>query len=185
MPPPTPRADSSSIAPGHAQVSWSPEGHLAAWDLVTVGPGAIVNVSLGGQGLPVVGRVVLAPEVASAAGESPAIDITIFPPPPSVSGAVQVVDELFRQYQAFLRTEHGKRRSRDHIPVDAEGRFRVEGLPPGRYVIQVRVRRSGAAVGGGKLAGFSSGSFDVASPQNAKGRDLIDLGTLNPLAIKD
>src|SRR5262249_48113711 len=75
------------VAPGHTQVSWSPEGYLAAWDHVTVGPGATVHVPLGDQGLPVVGRVALAPEVASAAGERPAIDITIFPPPPSVSGA--------------------------------------------------------------------------------------------------
>src|SRR5206468_2473968 len=47
------------VAPGHAQVGAFAEGYLAASDHVTVRPGAIVRVSLGDQGIPVVGRVVL------------------------------------------------------------------------------------------------------------------------------
>ena len=52
--------------------------------------------------------------------------------------------------------------------------------------MQVRIRRKGM-VGStaDKLAGFAVERLEVTSPQNAKGQDAVDLGTIGPLPLKD
>jgi hypothetical protein len=54
-------------------------------------------------------------------------------------------DAASRVYGAFLDSEEGKAYCRDPLPVDPDGSFRVEGVPPGRYQLSIRV--TGPAVG--------------------------------------
>jgi hypothetical protein len=141
-------------------------------------------VTLGGRGVPVVGRVKLPPEVAEAAGSPPRIKLDIFLRPPSVSGPTDAVKEDFRLHGAFLQSAHGPLYIRGDVPVGPDGSFRVEGLPPQDYVVQVRVNKAGVeGTTSETLAGFAAQRFRVPSPRGAEGKKVADLGEIAPRPI--
>ncbi|HEV3164645.1 MAG TPA: hypothetical protein VGZ22_11505, partial [Isosphaeraceae bacterium] len=173
------------VAPGQSQISGLVERQIATWRQLTVEPGKTVHATLGGRGLPVIGRVKLPPEVTAAADRDQ-IKLEIFLRPPSVSGSAQVVEELFRQYRIVVNSKRGKLFTRDSIPIDSEGRFRVEGLPPAQYLLQLSVPGRQSDTGKpARLAGFLSRRFEIGSPEDAGGREVIDLGTLELRPMSD
>ena len=174
------------VAPGQCQMSRFVDDFLAASAHVTAEPGAAARATLGGRGLALIGRVVLPAEIATPAGDRPRIDIRVFLRPPPISGPVDRVEEYNRKYDAFLASEHGKLYVHEHVPVGPDGRFRVEGLPPQCYVVQVRVPKAGRREESlSDLAGFIASPFEVPPAENALSQSLVDLGALQPRSIND
>src|SRR5262249_14625582 len=54
-------------------------------------------------------------------------------------------EPVWETYRAFLNTEEGKAYLRDNLPVERDGSFRIESVPPGDYLLSILV--FGPAVG--------------------------------------
>jgi hypothetical protein len=54
-------------------------------------------------------------------------------------------DPVWETYRAFLNTDEGKAYLRDNLPVERDGSFRIESVPPGDYLLSIWV--FGPAVG--------------------------------------
>lgn len=109
---------------------------------IEVREGQTARVTLGGPGRAVVGRIE-APE-----GFRPAIDwsqvrvgLSLKAPHFGFPGD----EPVLLAYQAFLATDEGRAYSRNGLPAGRDGSIRIEGVPPGEYLLSVRV--AGPAVG--------------------------------------
>ncbi len=172
------------VAPGGpVQLSRFVDGYLAAYDHVEVEPGSTARATIGGVGPPVVGRVELTPELAKVSGDLRKIKVGITLRPPSVSGPQDAVQEQYRLHRAFLDSDRGRLHLRKDIPLDDDGAFRVEGLPPQQYVIYVSV--FGEITEHIRPFGSLARRFEVPSPDDAKGPEVVDLGVLRPASTKD
>ena len=93
-----------------------------------------------------IGRVALPPESELRLADL-TIEAKVFLRPPSMSGPTDEVQEYWNAYGEFMRSEHGKAFRRDKIAVNADGTFRIEGLPETSYVIQVSATGKGLESG--------------------------------------
>jgi hypothetical protein len=105
--------------------------------LMSIAPGRTTRITLPRPGRPLIGRVALPPKSGLRLADL-AIDVIVFLRPPSVSGSIDDVRKDANAYSTFMKSEYAKPFRRDKIAVNADGSFRIEGLPETDYVIQVR-----------------------------------------------
>lgn len=106
---------------------------------VLVRTGATTRLALGGTGRPVVGEVDLGRLEPGIARDS--LRISIVPEAPPISGPPDVTGKQFEAYGSWCNSPAGQGRIQRAIHTDAAGRFRIEGVLPGRY--QLRIDRPG------------------------------------------
>lgn len=162
---------------------------------VMVRPGQTAQVTLGGTGRPVVGRVVMPSEGAPESGwtfERGNLSLT----EPEIRYPDDWDDMTAEQRQAwfqqYVKTEEYKatQRSRRYYPlmVEADGTFRVEDVPSGSYTLSIAAVRSpmGNTPFGGRNEPVGSAVVEVVIPEMPGGRsdEPLDLGTRTMRVIR-
>jgi len=134
--------------------------HRYAWqEPADVLPGATAKVAIGGKGRPVVGRLVLdgPPGAVAAVDWLRNEPVSIDPPPPAVGPTVGPTS-----YAAN---------------IDKDGRFRIEDVPTGHYVLTVRANgpRGGRFGGPGGDLGQATVTLEVTGAPDTEPVDLGDV----------
>jgi hypothetical protein len=136
----------------------------------TIAPGKTTRILLPREGRPVIGRIVSPPKSGLRLADL-SLQANVFPRPPHISGIQEEVQKSFAVYGDFMKSEYGKAFFRDKIAVNADGTFRIEGLPETDYVIQV------TATGEGLKAGAFV-SRRVTVPPLSESKEPLDVGEL-------
>ncbi len=141
------------LPPGPYSVSWMKRAELMAaegWTPMsttshrvgfTLAPGETKAVQIGGVGRPVIGRLVPPPDAEVEIGFQSSSFRRMYPHierPAPPEGLAQ--DELQAWYEEYARSEEGlaQRQAGSSYfgDIEADGAFRFEDIPPGRYNIQ-------------------------------------------------
>jgi RNA polymerase sigma factor (sigma-70 family) len=184
-----------NVIPGEAEVSHSTPlpamGHLAlsTAPMVDVGPGQTVNVEIGGQGMPVAGKVSIPPRATRS------VDLA------TASGMLRVEQPEMPQPEGFMTWDREKRfayskqwyhssegkaarrASRSYqFPIGADGRFRVEDVLPGSYKLTIHVGNAPGfqsnAAGGARVQGTLKCDVEVKPIAAVRSDEPLDLGAL-------
>jgi peroxiredoxin len=141
------------VAPGEAWVyreqHENQRGHAGGWTYLQIEPGRTMQVELGGVGRSAAGRVIVPPEVAAVVvwkeqGKySYSADVRRDLPHIRATHAPDESPEQYRAVEeAFGRTPDGKTYKQwmfgTRFPVNPDGTFVIDDLPPGKYRINVR-----------------------------------------------
>ena len=192
-----------TVPPGERKVDWRPgfrDGKVGMIPLshgvpVSVKPGDTAQVTLGGAGRPVVGKVVVAgrdkpidwtQDVQSFSLKLPTPREPVYPKQTDFASEneyIVAVQRTAEQNKPFWISDEGKvlqRAQRTYVPVfDGDGFFRIEDVPPGTYTLKIALtepyntytpRSSGTPIG--------SLETEVTVPENSDNTPL-DLGTLS------
>ena len=155
---------------------------------VDVKPGQRAEVQVGGRGRPVVGRVTFAPAVAARpwAVETSVIEtIIVDPPMPRKPAGFDAMSEAEQRAWAMetggaraAEIERGRLAYRSYpLVVDrADGAFRVDDLPAGRYRLRVSVAATGTPQHA--LLGDLRHAFTVPPMPGGRSDEPLDLGVL-------
>jgi hypothetical protein len=141
---------------------------LPCWqESVTIKPGGIVQVTIGGKGRPVVGRVALdgTPESPVDWTQSESIMLGIAPPErPGSARAGRV------RFSAVLYAS----------TIDKDGRFRIEDVPAGKYELELSVNgaRDVRFSGPGETIGYLRMPVVVPEIPGGRSNEPLDLGTV-------
>jgi hypothetical protein len=144
---------------------------------IEVREGQTTRVSLGGPGRALVGRMRATKDFGLPIDWSK-VRVQLGLPAPHIGFPGD--DSIWEIYRAFLNTEEGKTYDRDNLPVERDGSFRIESVPPGDYVLSVWL--CGPAVGRPtettKVYG-SGHTFIVLSPTwDEQNGEALSLGTI-------
>jgi peroxiredoxin len=190
------------VAPGKVKV-----GHVSGSgggmtqshaEVVNVQAGETVEVTLGGVGQLVVGRLSMPAEYNEPVDWSRAISGVELKlaEPPRPEDFDQMIDTERRQWQnAWRESEEGKAYDRMQwemgrfyaLRIESDGTFRIEDVPAGKYQLQVTInRRPGGFWSSGSRGTFSSAAyagtlnheFEVPDVNEQTGEKPVDLGTL-------
>jgi hypothetical protein len=161
---------------------------------VTVKPGATAQVTLGGTGRPVVGKVVVpgrsepidwTQDVQSFALKVPAPRDPAFPKPNDFASDTDyqaAVRQIAEQIKPFWSSDEGRAlqlTQRTYVPLfNADGSFRIDDIPPGTYTLKIALTqpsRSYSPFNQGPPIG--SLEMEVTVPEASDSAPL-DLGTL-------
>jgi peroxiredoxin len=168
-------------------------------ETVEVIAGETVNVTLGGEGRPVVGRLVLPPDCNESVNWSNTIvTLTLkLPGPPRPEDFNEMIkpekrawNNSWRQSEegkAYIKMEWEKARSYA-VEVDQDGSFHAEDVPAGAYTLQVTVgappggmwwwRAPGPSVGQTDFSGTLTYEFEVPDMNEGWSDEPLDLGAL-------
>ena len=138
---------------------------LAFSGRVLIASGETTRITLPRPGRPLIGRVALPPESKLRLADL-TLEAKIYLKGPSISSD----KDDFGAYHEFMKA-YGKSFRRDKIAVNADGTFRVEGLPESQYVIQV------SATGKGLKAGASC-ARRVTIPPLCDSKEPVDVDNL-------
>ncbi len=112
--------------------------------------------------------------------------IHLFLDPPPFSGPIDAIQEIGRQYSAFLKSAEGSAYDRENIPLRPDGSFEVLDLPPAKYFIQIRIFKRPVTEDGSDnpTVGWLARSVDLPVPVDALEGQPLDLGifTVNPVS---
>ena len=144
---------------------------------VSIAPGTTARLTLPQVGRPLIGRVSL-PRDSKLRLADLTMEAKIFLRPPSMSGPTNEVQEYWDACGEFMRSELGKAFARDKIAVNADGTFRIAGLPATRYVIQVSA--SGKGLERGAFA-----ARRVVVPPLRDSKEPFDVGELGLVPQED
>lgn len=151
------------VPPGNAQVDCR-----EATQFVAVSAGTPTKFVFGGHGRQVIGKL-----VGRDSWENIRIRIAPNAPWPGFLGSKDG-DDILKKYGEFLESDAGKNYVKDDVPVQADGSFRVENVPPEYYQLFVSVETDGKP--GPNIGGTS---FDVKTVLNGPGNEPQDLGVLD------
>lgn len=157
---PTPSWEDEAItdANGHFACDRVIQGRLVVDRLFSGGPGAggvnglatfvevregrTTRVNLGGPGRALVGRFAAPKDLRVPIDWSKVrFQLGLKAPHIGLPGD----EPVWEIYRAFLKTEEGQAYLRDQLPVNGDGSFRIESVPPGDYELSIWV--AGPAVG--------------------------------------
>ena len=174
------------------------ESQRRAWShrrRITLSPGETKRVEIGGKGRPIIGKLV-PPE-----GLSPEIDwsfsvariesrLASLSQPPIIEEIKNDAKKLPAWWAAWAKTDVG--RAGPRLPNEIEpatstfaaaighdGVFRVEDVPAGEYVLTVQLERVPEYRGDRRLLAILRRDFTVASMENGRSDEPLDLGVLN------
>jgi peroxiredoxin len=162
---------------------------------LAVEPGATLDVTLGGAGRKVVGRVkVIGGDVTDVDWRRDVHRLTlILPPEPSLQqpdmskattpDAQQRAWQEFNQRQReFWRTDAGRARElseRNYVLVfDTNGGFRVENVPPGKYMLSITANDPEEEYYRQRTIGNVNKQIEVPDTAGAKANEPFEIGTL-------
>jgi hypothetical protein len=151
------------VPPGNAQVDCR-----EATQFVAVSAGTPTKFVFGGHGRLVIGKL-----VGRDSWEDVRIRIAPNAPWPGFLGSKDG-DDIWKKYGEFLESAAGKNYVRDDVPVNADGSFRIENVPPEYYQLFVSVEGEGKP--GPNIGGTS---FDVKTLLDGQGNEPQDLGVLD------
>ena len=169
--------------------------------IINVKPGATTQVSIGGRGRPVVGKVTMANNEVGEWGRTPAQlkvklpALPFSPPSPSAFKSETELMAAWKKYADASRTywtsAEGQQRDRHQqqssytVLIGADGSFRFDDIPAGEYELSIESKTfTGKSIGPshvldqGKVIG--SATRDVVIPELSSGRDdkPLDLGVI-------
>lgn len=168
---------------------------------VTVNPGVVTEVTLGGSGRIVTGRASYASatepihwnevvaelilKIPTASGQPPE-DYTIYTPYGSTSRG------LSDDQRAFWASAHGRELARSMRSYaaycNADGSFSIPDVPPGQYKLKIDIRQLGIMFGlntyDAKEVGVLEKEISVPESEDGKEHEVLDLGALEVPAVK-
>jgi thiol-disulfide isomerase/thioredoxin len=156
---------------------------------LTLAPGQLAHVELGGMGRSVAGHVNIPPELASQQGwyfgfGTQAMTRIDMPAQPTLPDDVKngTVEQKQKWYRDFMLSDPGKayiaamqkaQESRRQYPVEisSDGAFRIEDVPAGTYQLSFNVqRKSGASMCAASGDPIATGSAEFTVPPMPGGR---------------
>jgi RNA polymerase sigma factor (sigma-70 family) len=192
------------VMDGEASFNWS-SGPLATRALSSVGPtvniwaSETLHVDLGGQGRPLIGRIVLSVEGAKS-GDAVApvnsgnargwieLKPTELPIPPDFKAWDAKKQQTHKL--GWYRTEPGKaymRSRRFHsFPVGPDGQFRIEDITPGSYTLNISASSTPGLshpMPRNQLEGEAERDFEIPAIPGGHTDEPLDLGTM-PLKLE-
>ncbi len=109
------------------------------------------------------------------------IEASIILQPPSFSGDLESAEQLSAAYAAFMKSGCAKAFHRDKIPVES-GMFRIEGLPPADYVIQITAQEKSDPQGNpspqNRSRTHAIAAKRVSVPPLTESQEPVDLGNI-------
>jgi uncharacterized protein (TIGR03067 family) len=141
-----------------------------------IAAGQTTRITLPRVGRPLMGRVSLPAESGLRLADL-TVEAELSLRPPSMS--MRSGDELNREYaayQAFLKSDLGHAFRREGIAVNADGTFRIEGLPEAHYVLYVTAYGKPAGPGGDRGPALARLVRRVEVPPLADSEEPLDLG---------
>ena len=108
------------------------------------------------------------------------VDAEMSPDPPSIDtfGDSTYRDNQWAAYGEFIKSELGKAYQRKNIAVNADGTFRIEGLPETRYVLYILAYEKPVRPGGDRRPLIAQTARRVEVPPITESREPVDLGKL-------
>jgi uncharacterized protein (TIGR03067 family) len=143
-----------------------------------IAAGQTTRITLPRVGRPLMGRVSVPAESGLRLADL-AVEAELSLRPPSMS--MRSGDELNREYaayQAFLKSDLGRVFRREGIAVNADGTFRIEGLPEAHYVLYVTAYGKPAGPGGDRGPALARVVRRVEVPPLVDSEEPVDLGNL-------
>jgi protocatechuate 3,4-dioxygenase beta subunit len=183
------------VAPGrimvYRRVETQDQGWMASHPVfLDVKPGETVRIQLGGTGRPVVGRLAIPEGVKLsqfAAGHVHGSLVPVLPEPPTPDDFLAFDSErLAAWWEALSRTPEGRAYVEDHdrsyaVALRPDGTFRVEDVPPGRYVLKVPFEGVSRSSREGRQA-FAQSQVTVAEIPGGRSDEPLDIGAI-PLEV--
>lgn len=152
--------------------SYSLNGLVAHFDVPV---GKTVSLELGGKGRTLIGKLV---SKSGGTGEvnwsKTSLQLSL--PYPSFMRGLGGVDESATLWSTFLQTEEGKQYTQKKFEVNADGTFRLEGVPAAEYVLSVKLEGKGVPEGS-VLGGSKQIIVPAVLPIDQE--KPIDLGTIS------
>ena len=170
------------VPPGQRQIvrlvkmterSWS-HSHIQP---VTVAPGETVQITYGGTGRPVIGRLALSDPARS-------VDFNVGhrsfgtrqPRPPAGMNTIEAI----REWQNLPEVLEARRNHRYYaLAVEEDGSFRLDNIPPGAYDLSIQLNEPGEQEWQfGESIGSITREVVVSEVEGSGGDEPIDLGEL-------
>ncbi len=145
--------------------------------LVEIKPNETTRITLPRAGQAVTGQLAL-PQDSGLSLEDVEIELSIALRPPSISGFRDQVSQNHTAYARFMESEQGKSFRREMIPVGADGRFRIEGLPETYYVLRTVAYLKPATSNAERGKAIASYSSRVQVPVETDAGETVDLETV-------
>lgn len=142
-----------------------------------IAAGETTRITLPRAGQTLTGQLAVPPD-SGLSFEELQIEMSINLRPPGISGFRDDVAKQFAAYAAFMQSDLGGAFRRERVPVHANGRFRIEGLPETHYALSARAWRKtdpDPADRGRPLAGYAS---RVEVPLKTDAAPVHDLGVI-------
>jgi RNA polymerase sigma factor (sigma-70 family) len=170
---------------------------------VTVNPGAVTHVELGGSGRTITGRVNLTGAADPIKWTQVAVELNLNVS--GVPGELPPRTEDFTSYEAYDKAALGfgdaarafwssargrelARSMRSYAAYcSADGSFSIPDVPPGQYHLKIDVRQQSSANASefdGKEVGVLNREIDVPESEDGKPHEVLDLGTLEVPGLK-
>lgn len=157
---------------------------------VEVKPGQTVNVTIGGTGRPVIGKITVPSDYNEPIDWTcgfHSLDLKLPKPSPFTKFMGTIVKQIWykswkysQESKAFEKARWEKYRHYV-VVINPDGTFRVEDVPAGKYELRMSVFEpptSGRCCGWGELIGRVSHEFEVPEMPGGRSDEPLDLGTL-------
>jgi RNA polymerase sigma factor (sigma-70 family) len=184
-----------NVMPGEATVSRSlsrsPTGQIALNSVaaVDIAPGQTVNVAIGGEGRPVVGRVKVPSGTATkldfaTASASLSVKRAQMPQPDGfMSWDQQQRYAYSRRWYLSAEGKAGRRAARSYaIAVASDGAFRVDDVLPGKYELTIEVQDVlgfwGRTAAGAHTRASAQRPVEIEPIPGGQSDEPLDLGTI-------
>ena len=169
--------------------------HQTQEKTITVAPGLVTRVELGGSGRTVTGRAHFAGESANWQDVAAELNLELpggpgQPPKPqdfasteAFRAAAQAYGNAQREFWASEKGHEADRAKRSYSAYcSIDGTFSIPDVPPGQYELNIEVREHlspGASGIDGKEVGLLNKEINVPESEDGKDHEVFDLGTLD------
>lgn len=168
---------------------------------ITVSPGTVTRVELGGSGRMVKGRATCAEAKSPIKWREVAAQLSLqlpgapvqpkledYPSTDAFSSALKSYNEAYRAFWTSERGHAIERAERNYSAYCSEdGSFSIPDVPPGQYELMIDIRDRAAADSmdmEGKKVGLLVREITVPESEDGKEHEALDIGTLEVPAVK-
>jgi hypothetical protein len=158
------------------------------WQAIQIEPGKTLNVTIGGAGRAVVGRLAI-PNGMALDQTRPLARLELQPPPGPEMPEGLAIDERRAWFQRWSETEAGRayvawQKNRRGYPVviDADRTFRSEDVLPGTYMLRIPLIDAESRDPIPAMAEF--GSIELPEAKDGAAHTTLDVGEIAPIKTK-
>jgi hypothetical protein len=138
---------------------------LAIGSMIEVRSNETTRATLGGPGRAVIGKIAV-PEGSKV--DLSKVRLRLAPPAPHIGFSGD--DEMWKAYGRFGQSDEGKAYFRSDLPVNADGTFRLEGVPQGDFLLQ--------GIAADMKDWLVGTQFTVPATPDGRSKEPVSLGTL-------